>query len=162
MADVRAAAEQVQGQAASGSAVTGNPVLVGGSDGTNARSIKTDTTGVVYDDPTNGRGIKSVTGTISATTDVIAAVASKKLKVHAFSILTNSTTAVTVTFQDNAATNLWTVPMQAISGTYFGANLAVACPAYLFSTVAGNKLTLNLSAAQSVTYSISYTDTDAS
>lgn len=35
----------VVGAAASGSAVAGNPVLQGGSDGTNARTIKTDTSG---------------------------------------------------------------------------------------------------------------------
>lgn len=36
---------QVQGVAADGTAVTGNPVLVGGQDGTNVQSLKTDTTG---------------------------------------------------------------------------------------------------------------------
>lgn len=35
----------VDGGAANGAAVSGNPVLVGGSDGTNARSIATDTSG---------------------------------------------------------------------------------------------------------------------
>lgn len=37
----------VGGRAASGSAVSGNPVLIGGSDGTNARTIATDTLGNV-------------------------------------------------------------------------------------------------------------------
>lgn len=36
---------QVVGAGASGSAVSGNPVLTAGSDGTNARTIKTDTAG---------------------------------------------------------------------------------------------------------------------
>lgn len=36
---------QVQGAGASGSAVTGNPVLIGGSDGANTRSVTTDTSG---------------------------------------------------------------------------------------------------------------------
>lgn len=36
---------QVVGAAASGAAVTGNPVLAAGSDGTNARTFKTDTNG---------------------------------------------------------------------------------------------------------------------
>lgn len=42
-----------QGLSASGSAVLGNPVLIGGSDGTNARSVKTDTSGrtIVATDP---------------------------------------------------------------------------------------------------------------
>jgi hypothetical protein len=47
MADVRAGAEQIQGQTANGSAVQGNPVLVGGSDGTNARSLSTTAGGVL-------------------------------------------------------------------------------------------------------------------
>lgn len=38
----------VAGKAASGAAVSGNPVLVGGSDGTSARTIATDSTGLVY------------------------------------------------------------------------------------------------------------------
>lgn len=37
----------VSGAAAAGSAVTGNPLLVGGSDGTNAQSLATDTHGVL-------------------------------------------------------------------------------------------------------------------
>ena len=36
-----------QGTAANGSAVLGNPVLIGGSDGTNARNLLTDTTGAI-------------------------------------------------------------------------------------------------------------------
>lgn len=39
------AAVAVKGNAASGSAVSGNPVLVAGSDGTNARTLATDTSG---------------------------------------------------------------------------------------------------------------------
>jgi hypothetical protein len=37
----------VQGMAASGAAVTGQPVLIGGQDGANARSLLTETTGLV-------------------------------------------------------------------------------------------------------------------
>lgn len=36
---------QVQGAAAAGAAVSGNPVLTGGSDGTNARAVRMDTSG---------------------------------------------------------------------------------------------------------------------
>jgi hypothetical protein len=36
---------QVEGRAADGAAVTGNPVLIGGQDGTNAQSLLTDTSG---------------------------------------------------------------------------------------------------------------------
>lgn len=37
----------VQGRAASGAAVTGNPVLVGGTDGTNARTLSVDANGAI-------------------------------------------------------------------------------------------------------------------
>jgi hypothetical protein len=45
MADVRAGAEQVQGQAATNTTLKGNPVLIGGSDGTNVQNIKVDASG---------------------------------------------------------------------------------------------------------------------
>lgn len=41
---------EVQGEAADGAAVSGNPVLIAGQDGTNAQSIKTDSTGSVQVD----------------------------------------------------------------------------------------------------------------
>lgn len=41
---------QARGAAADGAAVTGNPVLIAGQDGTNAQSIKTDSTGSVQVD----------------------------------------------------------------------------------------------------------------
>lgn len=43
---------QVTGSAPNGSAVSGNPVLIGGSDGTNVRSIRTSTDGTIRIDPT--------------------------------------------------------------------------------------------------------------
>lgn len=45
---------QMQGAGANGAAVTGNPVLTAGSDGTNARSIKTDAGGAVQTDIESG------------------------------------------------------------------------------------------------------------
>jgi hypothetical protein len=55
----------VVGAAASGAAVAGNPVLIAGSDGTNARSIRTATDGTVRVDPT-GTTTQPVSGTITA------------------------------------------------------------------------------------------------
>lgn len=43
---------QTTGAAASGSAVSGNPVLIAGSDGTNARSVRTASDGTIRIDPT--------------------------------------------------------------------------------------------------------------
>jgi hypothetical protein len=110
----------------------------------------------------HGKTIKTVTGTVTADTDIVAAVASKRIKVIAYSLITGATTANTITFQSNATTALWTVPLQAITGTVAGANLAIPAPSFLFATAAGEKLTLDVSAAQSITYSVTYFDDDAS
>lgn len=109
---------------------------------------------------TTGKTIKTVTGTVSADTDIVAAVPTKRIKVFAFSLVSASTTANTITFQSDASTALWTTPLQSISATMTGSNLATAVPSFLFATVAGEKLTLDVSAAQSVTYNVSYWDDD--
>ena len=49
------------GAAANGSAVTGNPILVGGSDGTNARSLATDTSGRLVTVPPDTSAAISIT-----------------------------------------------------------------------------------------------------
>jgi hypothetical protein len=110
----------------------------------------------------HGKTIKTVTGTVSVDTDIVAAVATKRIKVIAFSLISASTTSNTITFQSNASTALWTTPLQAISGTIAGSNLATSAPSFLFATVAGEKLTLDVSAAQNITYSVSYFDDDVS
>jgi hypothetical protein len=110
-----------------------------------------------------GKTLKTATGTVSATTTIVAAVTSKRIKVQSYALLTSSTTAVTATFRSaSGGTALWTIPMQATSGAVFGANLATQCPAFLFATNAGELLELGLSGAVSVTYSITYWDDDNS
>ncbi len=108
------------------------------------------------------RSIKNYTGSISATTDIVAAVTSKMIKVFAYALFTTSTTAVTAKFQNDATNDRWTVPLQApAANSFFGANLSISPPDYLFATAAGKKLTLNLSTGQAVIVSISYWDDDA-
>jgi hypothetical protein len=83
---------QVQGAGASGAAVTGNPVLTAGSDGTNARTVLTDTSGRIISvgaaasgaavagnpvltgasDGTNARSLRATTDGVLATTNGIA------------------------------------------------------------------------------------------
>lgn len=112
----------------------------------------------------HGKSIKSLTGTASSSGDntIISAVTSKRLKVCSYALFTASTSAVTCTFKDGAAgTALWTVPLQALASTQYGANLAVPAPAFLFGTSAGTLLNLNLSGAISVVWSVSYYDDDA-
>lgn len=111
----------------------------------------------------HGKTLKTVTGSISATSTVISAVTSKRLKVQSYALFTASTNPVTATFKSAAGgTALWTVPMQSVTGTVFGANLSTQCPSFLFSTAAGEVLELSLSASETVTYSITYWDDDAS
>jgi hypothetical protein len=98
----------------------------------------------------------TVTSTVSADTDIIPAVAGKKIKVVAYSLTTTNSNANTITFKSNASTSLWAVKLQSPADVVTGANLSIAAPSYLFSTNAGEKLTLDVSAAEEVTYSITY------
>ena len=109
----------------------------------------------------NSKSIKSITGTISATSSVVAAISNKRVKVCAYSLITSSQTAVTVLMNGGSSgTALWTVPLQSIASTYFGANLAVTAPSFIFATATNTLLEMNLSSANPVTYSISYFDDD--
>ncbi len=59
-----ASSQSQQGAAAAGAAVVGNPVLVGGTDGTNAETLLLDINGAVRQAP--GNGAWSVTNTCNA------------------------------------------------------------------------------------------------
>lgn len=114
------------------------------------------------------KSLKTVTSGVTAITtdtDIIAAVASKRIKVVSYALFTDSTTQNVVVFKSNGTggTALWTVPLQSpASGSVFGANLATGAPDFLFATTAGQKLTIDVSAAVNLWYSITYYDDDAS
>ena len=148
------------GSAAIGKLAANSGVDIGDVDVTSLPSLAAGTNLIGYTG--HGKTIKSVTGTVSADTDIVAAVANKRIKVIAYSLISLSTTSNTITMQSNASAALWTIPLQAITGTIAGANLSVAAPSFLFGTAAGEKLTLDVSAAVNVTYSVSYFDDDAS
>ena len=106
--------------------------------------------------------ILTKTGAASATFTIVAAVASKRIKVIGLSLITSSTTAVTITFKDGAAgTALATYPMQAISGTNFGVVENVPIPSFLFGTSAATLLEMSFSGAISVTYNLRYHSDDS-
>jgi hypothetical protein len=109
---------------------------------------------------THGKTLKSVSGTCNTNGNntLVSAVASNKIKVFAFSLTVNSTTAVTAIFQSGAGgTELWRVTLQSPTNIATGANLAVSPPAHLFETAAVNTLlNLSLSAAVTVHYSVAY------
>jgi hypothetical protein len=112
----------------------------------------------------SGKTIKSKTGSASATFTIVAAVASKRIKVTGLSLMTSSTTPVTVTFKDAAAgTGIGTYILQAITGTNFGiSDRGVSSPDFIFATSASNLLEMSFSAAVAVTYNLTYFDDDAS
>ena len=108
--------------------------------------------------------IKTVSGSLAADTDVIAAVTSKRIKVISYSIITTGINANAAIFKSNGTggTELWRVILQApAAASVYGANLAIAAPSFLFATVAGEKLTLDVGNADTVHYSIAYFDDDA-
>jgi|SRR3989338_1204919 len=106
------------------------------------------------------RSLSSSSGTLSATTGTVLIAGSGKSKVYGFSLTTTSTTGVICSFHAGgiAGTELWRVLLQAPSGANAGANLAISPPAHLFATASNGTLTLNLSAAVRVDFSVAYFD----
>ena len=110
----------------------------------------------------HGKTPKVKTGSASATFTIVAAVASKKIKVYSLSLMTSSTTAVTVTFKDGAAgTAIGTYILRAITGTNFGITENLSIPSSLFETTAATLLEMSFSAAVTVVYNLRYYDDDA-
>lgn len=138
----------VNGGAANGAAVSGNPVLVGGSDGTDARTISTDTAGNV-----NTRNGASNTNTIAAsqTAQIMSATSGGTTGTTGdylghCEIMPATTSPGAITISDNATTiysfaggassvsNLvsWPVPFGAVSKSggwkvTSGANVSLFC-----------------------------------
>ena len=113
------------------------------------------------------RTYATYSATISADTDIVSAVASKRIKVYAYSITTVSTSENTIIFKSNGTggTELWRVDLQAPSSIVAGANMAVSPGldgAFLFATAAGEKLTVDVSAAVAIHISVAYWADDAS
>lgn len=95
----------------------------------------------------------------SAGNNTLVVAGTNKLKVAKFSLTTQSTAGVLCIFQSGAGgTELWRVQLQAITGSSTGANLAVPAPDFIFATASATLLNLNLSAAETVHWSVSYVD----
>lgn len=107
-----------------------------------------------------GKTLVSASGSASSSgNNTIVSAGTNKLKVYAFTLSTLSTASVTVKFQSGAGgTDLWSVVLQAITGSSTGANLVVQPPAWLFATASATLLNLNLSSANAVQWSVSYFD----
>ena len=107
-----------------------------------------------------GKTLQSAGGVVSSSgNNTLIGAGTNKLKVYAFSLSIISTTAVTCIFQSGAGgTELWRVRLQTPTDVAGGANLAISPPAWLFATANATLLNLNLSAAVSVHWSVSYFD----
>lgn len=107
-----------------------------------------------------GRSLQSASGSASSSgNNTLVTAGTNRLKVYAFTLSTTSTTSVTCIFQSGASgTELWRVVLQAPTSVSTGANLVVQPPAWLFATGTATLLNLNLSAAQTVHWSVSYWD----
>lgn len=107
------------------------------------------------------RTLTGSTGSLNATNGTISLTPSNKIKVYAFSITTTSATEVTCIFNSGGVANgieLWRCTLMAPAGANSGANLAVSPPGWLFSSRSGTAVSLSLSTAVLVHYSISYFD----
>lgn len=108
-----------------------------------------------------GRTLTGSTGSLSATNGTISLTPSGKIKVYAFSLTTTSATEVTCILHSGSVANgleLWRGTFMAPAGSNSGANLAVSPPGYLFASRTGTAISLSLSTAVLVHYSISYYD----
>lgn len=110
----------------------------------------------------HGKTLKTVSGTLTADTDIVAAVTSKRVKVIAYALTGSGVNANTVLFKSNGTggTELWRLLMQSSANIAAGANLSIAAPSFLFATAAGEKLTMDVNQTDPIHYSLTYFDDD--
>lgn len=142
------------------------PLMGAGNTGTGSHRVTIASDQVAVAVKTGTRSYKTASGTLTADTDVVAAVSSKRIKVYAFSVTTVGTNANAAIWKSNgtSGTELWRTLLQGASGSPMGERLAVAPGvdgAFLFATVAGEKLTLDVGNGDTLHYSLAYWDDDA-
>lgn len=111
--------------------------------------------------PIVGRTLTSTSGSFNATSATLSVTPTNRAKVYGFSLTTLSTSSVIcIFFSGGGATalELWRVVLQAPTGANVGANLAIDPPAFLFASRTASAVSLSLSTAALVHYSISYFD----
>jgi len=107
--------------------------------------------------------IKTTSVNITADTDIIAAVSTKRIKVIAYSLTSIGTNQDIIIFKSNgvAGTELGRIVLQGATAQPYGANHAISAPSFLFATVAGEKLTLDVNQTDGIMGFITYFDDDA-
>lgn len=146
-------------------ALTTTAVTVNNAVGNPVNVSVTNTAGTVTNSVSTiqivGRTLTGSTGSLTATNGTISLTPTNRAKVYAFSLTTTSATEVTAIFHSGSVANgleLWRVTLMAPAGTNAGANLAVSPPNFLFASRSGTAVSLSLSTAALVHYSISYFD----
>lgn len=108
------------------------------------------------------RRLKSVMGqsAIQGSNIIIPAIHEKRIRVYAFLLETISTTAVTAIFYNGENGNpLWQTTLCAtLEKVVDRSSLTILPPIWLFETSSAQPLVLNLSATQTVNWSIAYWD----
>lgn len=135
--------------------IAGQTAIDGNAGAVSAATIRT------VESNNNGRTLTCSSGTISSTNATITFAPTNKIKVYAFSLTTTSATEVTCIFHTGtvgATLELWRVTLMAPAGTSAGANLSTQPPCSLFQSRSTSAVSLSLSSAVLVHYSISYYD----
>lgn len=107
-------------------------------------------------DATGAKTLKSASFSLAATGTVVAAVASKRIKVYAIKL--NVSAAISVNFRSGGATALEGAQPMAAKATY---TESVKPPAFLFGTTAGQSLDLVITGTGTAAGRVSYFDDDA-
>ena len=108
-----------------------------------------------------GRTLTGSTGSLTATNGTISLTPTNRIKVYAISLTTTCPTEVIAVFNSGGVANgleLWRATLMAPAGANSGLNLAVSPPNFLFASRSGTAVSLSLSSAVLVHYSISYFD----
>lgn len=108
-----------------------------------------------------GRTLTGSTGSLTATNGVITLTPTNRCKVYAISLTTTSASEVIAVINSGGVANgleLWRATLMAPAGANSGLNLAVSPPNFLFASRSGTAVSLSLSSAVLVHYSISYFD----
>ncbi len=133
--------------------LTSTVVTISNTAGTVTNSVSTI--------PIVGRTLTGSTGSLTATNGTISLTPTNRVKVYAFSLTTTSASEVTCIIHSGSVANgleLWRCTLRAPAGANSGANLAVSPPNFLFASRSGTAVSLSLSSAVLVHYSISYFD----
>lgn len=98
---------------------------------------------------------KNVSGTTAVDADLVAAVAGKRIYVTAYVLINVGTNPDVLLFESNGV-EIWRELAQGAASAPGVARLSTCNPDWLFATNVGERLNLNVSAGDTVHYSLSY------